>query len=377
MRIGLLHPTLWPEVRRGSERLIHDLASALAVRGHEPTVITSHAGRTEVSVEGGVRVIRCRRLPRPPGLANHEYHLENVPNVVRRLLSSRLDLVHSFFPTDSWAAVRAHRVGGPPVVATLHGIPTRGYLVARRGRLSMLLETTRRAAECTVLSEAAATPFRNYLLREPRVLGGGVDLAAFGPSTRREQVPTLLCPVSLGDPRKRAELLFAAFGRLRASEKRARLVIAAGADPVMSAVLPPLPPGAELLEVSSEQLPGLYGGAWATVLPSVEEAFGLVLIESLASGTPVVGSRSGAAQEIIDRESIGRLFEPDDEAELAAAMRGALQLADAPATAAACRRRARDYDWSRVVVEYERVYESVVEGATGSGGSTFIRERTT
>jgi hypothetical protein len=42
VRIALLHPTYWPEVRRGSERLAHDLATALANRGHEVTLLTSH-----------------------------------------------------------------------------------------------------------------------------------------------------------------------------------------------------------------------------------------------------------------------------------------------------------------------------------------------
>jgi glycosyltransferase involved in cell wall biosynthesis len=359
MRIGLLHPTLWPEVRRGSERLVAELARELAGRGHEPTVITSHPGSTERSFENGVRIVRCRRLPRPPGLRNHEYHLEQVPNVIRQLAGAPLDLVHGFFPSDSWAAVRARRLGGPPVVATLHGIPTREYLVARKGRLAMLTETTRRAAECTVLSEAAAAPFRRYLLRDPRVIGGGVASGAFG-RRRRSAAPTLLCPVSLGDPRKRAALLFAAFARLREREPRARLLIAAGADPVMSSALPPLPSGAELVEAAGDELAGLYASAWATVLPSVEEAFGLVLVESLAAGAPVVGARSGAVPEIIDSDAIGRLFEPDNEADLTSAMAGALELAAERATAEACRRRAGAYDWSRVVLDYERLYESVL-----------------
>ena len=46
-------------------------------------------------------------------------------------------------------------------------------------------------------------------------------------------------------------------------------------------------------------------------LPSVDEAFGLVLVESLAAGTPVVAARSGACPEIVTDDLIGRLFEPD------------------------------------------------------------------
>ncbi|TML05366.1 MAG: glycosyltransferase family 4 protein, partial [Actinobacteria bacterium] len=46
MRIALLHPCYWPEVRRGTERVIRELADGLVARGHEPLLITSHPGQT-------------------------------------------------------------------------------------------------------------------------------------------------------------------------------------------------------------------------------------------------------------------------------------------------------------------------------------------
>jgi len=42
VRIALLHPTYWPEVRAGSERLVHDRATELAGGGHEITILTTH-----------------------------------------------------------------------------------------------------------------------------------------------------------------------------------------------------------------------------------------------------------------------------------------------------------------------------------------------
>ena len=79
MRIAFLHPTYWPEVRRGSERLVHDLASGLAGRGHEVTLITSHPGRPTVNEEDGFRVIRNWRLPYMRPLRWYEDHArENI-----------------------------------------------------------------------------------------------------------------------------------------------------------------------------------------------------------------------------------------------------------------------------------------------------------
>lgn len=367
MRIALAHPTYWPEVHRGSERLLHDLGVALAGRGHEVTLLTSHPAPTTVTEEEGIEVVRSRRLPQPPTLGLHERFLGNVHNVVRRLARGRYDLVHAFFPSDAWAASAARRLGGPPLVFSFNGIPVREFLVARRYRLEMLAHVVARAEECLVLSDAAAGVFERFLMRRPRVLPGGVDAAAFAPARPRASAPTIVCAASLGDPRKRGALLAAAFARLRAERPEARLRCVRTADPHFATDLPALPDGADWVEAASTaELAGHYAGAWASVTAAPDEAFGLVLLESLAAGTPVVAPRSGGCPEIVDSDAIGRLFEADDEADLAAALATALELGADGDTAAACRARAAEFDWPRLVERYEGLYESVLR-APGAG----------
>lgn len=362
MRIALLHPTYWPEVRRGSERLIHDLGAELARRGHEVTLLTTHRHAPGRTLEDGIEVRRAWRPPTPPGLTTYEYHLVSVPITVARLVRGRFDVAHSFFPSDSWAAVRARRLGGPPVVSTLHGIPSREYLVARRHRLEMLLAVAREAGECSVLSEAARAAFRAYLLRDPVILPGGVDASQFAPVAPRSAGPTIFCPASLGDPRKRGPVLARAFELLRERVPDVKLRAATGADPVMSGASIALPSGAESAAlVDDAALARAYSAAWVTVLPSVQEAFGLVLVESLAAGTPVVAARSGACPEILTAPEHGRLFEPDDPDDLARALGEALEL---PRDGEAARRaRAAEFDWSVVTNRYEAVYEAVLAAA--------------
>ena len=367
MRIALLHPTYWPEVLRGSERIIHDLGAELVARGHEVTLITSHPATATDTVEEGMRIIRARRPPRPPGAGVYEHHIVNALNVARHLRRGRFDVAQAFFPVDAWVAAKLRRRGGPPVIATLHGIPTRQYLVARRYRLEMLRTVAAQAGECTVLSEAAARPFRRYLFRDPRVLPPGVLADRYRSPVERAPRPTLVCAASLGDPRKRGPLLAAAFDRLRERVPDARLLVLRGRDPILSRAAHGLPEGAEWMDPvqDPEELAPIYGSAWASVLPSVEEAFGVVLTESLAAGTPVVADRSGAGPEIVTDERIGRLFEGDDEADLARAMEEALELGSRAQTAELCRARAADYDWSTIAGRYEEVYES----ATGSAAA--------
>jgi len=360
MRVALLHPTYWPEVRRGSERLVHDLGVSLAERGHEVTIHTSHRSRGTEAVEEGVRVVRKRRPPRIRQLQPYEYFLENVPNAARAVLGGEFDVAHALFPSDAWAAAQAHRVGGPPVIFSFHGIATREYLVARRYRLEMLRSAVERSAATTVLSEAAAEPFRRYLLRSPSILPGGVFAESFAVEEAKAAVPTFMCAASLGDPRKRSRVLFSAFEDMRSREANVRLLVARPRDPVLSGAVGPLPAGAEWFSADrTVDLARAYAASWASVLPAVDEAFGLVLIESLAAGTPVVAARSGAAPELIDNDGIGRLFEPDDVPDLARAMHEAIALSRRPETAAACRTRVADYDWSNVVQSYESLYDTV------------------
>jgi phosphatidylinositol alpha-mannosyltransferase len=371
MRIALLHPTYWPEVLRGSERIVHDLGSELATRGHEVTLITSHPGRATESEEDGMRVIRARRPPRLPGAGVYEHHIANAPNVARRLRNGRFEVVHAFFPVDSWVAVQRRIRGGPPVVATLHGIPTRQYLVARRYRLQMLLEVAARADACTVLSEAAARPFRDYLLRDPLVVPPGVQAGRYASPEPRSSRPTIVCAASLGDPRKRGSLLADAFALLRSRVPEVRMLVLRGRDPILSRGGIILPEGAEWLEPvhRPEELAPIYASAWASVLPSFEEAFGVVLTESLAAGTPVVADRTGAGPEIVTDERIGRLFEGDGDRareDLARALVEALELGARPETADLCRSHAAGWDWGRVVAGYEAVYHSVI-GLASSG----------
>jgi glycosyltransferase involved in cell wall biosynthesis len=309
-------------------------------------------------------VIRARRLPQPRRLEFYEHHLVNAPNVFLRLLGGDFDIAHAFYPSDAWAAVKARRLGGPPVIFSFHGIPAREHLVARRGRIAMIKAAAGGAAATTVLSEAAARAFRRYLLREPEVLPGGVIASQFAVDQPRAAEPTLFCAASLGDPQKRAGLLLGAFEALRRRRPGVRLVVADSRDPVLSPRAIALPAGAERVDADdTAELARAYASAWASVLPGVGEAFGLVLVESLAAGTPVIAARSGAVSEIVDREGIAALFEPDDQDDLERALEQGLELGTRDGVAASCRERAADYDWARVVTRYRALYERVLAPA--------------
>lgn len=366
-RIALVHPTYWPEVRRGSERLINGVATSLAARGAEVTILTTHPGRTSEAVEDGVRVIRSRRPPKLPRTGDQEYFVETAPAVILRLLQGNYDLAHAFFPVDAWAAVKARAAGGPPVAFSFHGVPVRQYLVARRRRLDLLTTAVREADAVSVLSEAAAQPFRRYLLRDPRVLPGGIFCDDFEVDVGRAERPTLICTASLGDPRKGGPLLLEAFRQVRERVPSATLLLAGGRDPFLSRT--PLELSGEGIEVidgdDTAALAAAYARSWASVLPAIGEAFGLVLLESMAAGTPPIALRAGASPELLDGR-VGALVEPGDPGALADAIAAALAAPPDEEVRNACRARARQFDWSRIADRYEEFQRSAFEARAPS-----------
>ena len=317
MRIALLTPTYWPEVRRGTERLVHDLATTLAARGHEVTILTSHRGSPTGRREDGVAVSRAWRPRERVPLSWYEHHLATAPAIAARLLRGRFDVAHAFFVVDALAALWARRLGGPPVLASMHGIPTRPWLVRRRYRLEMIERVARRADAVSVLSEAAATAYERYFARRPQILPGAVVCADFATDAARSQPPFIFAPASFGDPRKRGALLAQALRTAAAHAPGARAACARDTrSGALCAKPPALPAGARLVHApDTATLAALYSGAGATVLASRDEAFGLVLVESLAAGTPVCAARSGACPEIVTDPLTGTLFDSDDPAD--------------------------------------------------------------
>ena len=287
MRIALLNPWYWPEVRRGSERLLHDLAADLTGLGHEPVLITSHDAPSAETLEDGFAVVRLRR--------------GRLHALRRRRALRGADAVVAAYPT-----VVPRRFDGPVVFAAM-GMATAGGTPAQH-------EAVRRADVVTALSAAAAASIERHLHVTPEVIHPGVDLARFTPGGFLAPEPLVGCVADANEPRKRVGELEAA-----CREVGVELRVAGPQDDVLA----------------------LYREAWVTGLASVEEAFGLALVESLACGTPVFARADGGGREIITPET-GVLFDDD----LPDAIRAALELP----RGAACRARAERFP-SRATAE--------------------------
>lgn len=100
------------------------------------------------------------------------------------------------------------------------------------------------------------------------------------------------------------------------------------------------------LDVDDKVLAKYYQSATATVMPSLEEGFGLPLVESMACGTPVIASNIEVLQEIGDQGGV--YFDPYSSEELSTSMQKIVDDKDLYAKKIEmCLKRAKDFDWDK------------------------------
>lgn len=370
LRVLLTHIYSWPEVRRGGERYMHEVGAALRAAGHEVRIESTAPIASYDEVIG----VPVRRLARREGDALR--YRELAPEVAfgaelfRRNALCRIDVWHAFGTADAAAAARLSRMRRFPRVRSVYtdlGGPSRTYRESRPDH-GLFRYAVKHLDAYLCLSEATRQLLENNYQRRGLIVSGGVDLDRFATGARRTPEPTLLFTSALDEPRKNLSMLLAAFDRVLAVRPTARLQLCGPGDaaPALATATAAVREATDVLGLGQPgDLERLYGEAWATVLPSMHEAFGLVLVESLATGTPIVGiAGSGGPAEIVT-PSVGTLATTETPDALAAACLAALALAErGDDTRRACRAEAEQrYGWRETIVpRLEMVYRGTLSG---------------
>lgn len=355
-----------------------EYSERLAAAGHDVTILTSRQGSAKTCWREGVRVVYLRSLWRPvmakAGLI--DYHLFPL-STVSSLLWGRFDLIHTFNFTDTLVAAGLRQWTKSPVLLHLNTIPP---AVQYRRSLStggkLLGAAIKAASELLVISKQQQEYFESRFGRSCVRIPAPVDSLRFPLNKKRNRSERiLLCASALDDPRKGGLVLMRAFQEMKKKHEDLKLEICAPLEEAQREKLLSLVDERWHADIHfsclqrDSDLVAAYSKASALVLPSLWEAFPLVVLEALACGTPVVGSGDGGIPELLESGGAGAVFSPGEPLDggpsnlngLMEAIEAVLELGNLEETPERCRAAADRFSWSELEKSYYRLYSRLIE----------------
>jgi glycosyltransferase involved in cell wall biosynthesis len=323
----------------GTELVVHELERGLTALGHEVSLFA-----TGNSLGKDVRSLFLRPVW-PPDPAKE---LEHCRWATGAIAAEHFDVVHAHTP----ALLRFAGALGTPLVYTIHH--------AHEDRLTKIYRSHPEVRYVAISTRQAALDADLHC----EVVHHGLDAARYRLGQGVGGYAAFLGRLA---PAKAPELAIAAAEQAGVPIKLAGEFHAIDGDPAWEAKLRRAltsPAVTELGEVRGERKGRLLRDARALLMPVMwEEPFGLVMLEAMLCGTPVVAFPRGAVPEVVDQGVTGFLVKSTEE------MAEALSSLDG-FDRAACRRRAEQrFSASRMVSGYERVYATVTH--LGAGEATY------
>jgi phosphatidylinositol alpha-mannosyltransferase len=365
MRIGLVCPYRW-DVPGGVQYHVRDLAQTLRELGHHVEVLTPAEQRNSLP-EHVTWAGRAMPVPYNGSMASIQFGLLSAARVLRWLRAGAFDVVHVHEPASVTISLVACMVARGPLVATFHAATTRSRVLAVLGPWfrAWLEKITGRIA----VSDFARRVQVEHLGGDAVVIPNGVHVAAFaeGPSlpgyARGTGAPTIGFIGRYGEPRKGLPVLLEAMRTVVRQHPDVRLLVAGRGDAAeLAELVGDLAPHVTLLgELTEPEKAAFLRSVDVYCGPNLlGESFGVILLEAMAAGAPVVASDLDAFARVLADGTAGVLVRRGDPAALAAALTGLLADPDRRARLAEAGRRAvAGYDWSVVAQRILAVYETV------------------
>lgn len=381
---------------------IRELSCHLAAQGLPVDIFTRRTDPHTPEVREfapGVNVITITAGPTAPISKNELFPY--LPDFAEQMAlyslraGARYDVVHAHYWLSGWAAELARRYWATPFVQMFHTTAHMKNAVSAQAdrETDLRLRTEKRLLTLANGIIAANPDERADLIWHMGVptdkvctIPPGVDLALFRPLDRAESRAEIgialdervVLFVGRIDPIKGIDTLIEAAQLIlsRETERPPTFVIVGGDLDDDGAPYGPLALVADTIRergiaanfrlVGSQpqdELPVFYAAADIVAVPSRYESFGLVAVEALACGVPVVASRAGGLRFTIDEGVAGLLVKPQSPDALASGLESILN-DDAlrAAMSAAARPSVKRYDWSNIAQQMTHVYHRLANG---------------
>jgi glycosyltransferase involved in cell wall biosynthesis len=399
--VHILCPTYWyPEHANDIHATyVHDINRHLVMLGHEVTVVTPRVAESAARESfDGVDVIRfSANIPADLsygkvaqtkiGAGAKIRRLTAMASYVRKQYTAALDagrqhqpdVIHGHWaiPTGPAVVAAARKLGCPSVI-TMHGgdvyvnheqgynFPTRWYV------RPVLRRTLRGASGLTAISDDCRTHALNAGANAEtiEIIMNGADLRRFSPGEAnvsdygRQMV--FACRQLI--PRKGIRFLVQAVAMLKTDYPELQLVVAG--DGMERDSLETLSRDLGIEDrvhligwVANADLPTYFRSAIFSVIPSIEEGFGIPAAEAMGCEIPVIASDAGGLPEVVEDGVTGFVVEKASADALAAAMRKLLDDQDLRRRfGAAGRQKAlAEFDWLATARAMESMYEKLIK----------------
>jgi phosphatidyl-myo-inositol alpha-mannosyltransferase len=379
MRIGLVSPYDW-SVPGGVNRHVSNLAQHYIRRGNDVRVIAPSSKRLRVQPDY-LDVIGHSSigLPASGSVANISLSYNLGPRVKAYLARESFDIVHIHEPFMPLLPFQFVRYSKNTNVATFHAARDSGSRIY--AYMKVIIDPWWKSIDGSIAhSRAALKLIGNYFPGRYRIIPSGIDYAFFA-----SEVPPMpefrdgkrnIVFVGRQEQRKGLPYLIEAFGRLQREMPDTRLIVV-GPDGglrqaciryisehnVKNVVFTDLVP--------YEDLPRYYKTADVFCAPNTgHESLGLIILEAMAAGAPIVATRIQGFQDVLT-EGVHGLFVPPKDAEaLCDALRTMLNdSAMREEMGRAGSRDARKYSWDEISGRVLQMYEDTANGNFATNGA--------
>ena len=373
MKIGIVTPYAYP-MPGGVNDHVGSLYRVLRSRGHDVRIITSSHGLQKASEGDIIRVGKGFSVPFNGSMGTITLSPTYLAQMRAILERERFDVLHYHEPFVPFLSLVTLTLSTSVNVGTFHAFG--GLSISYEFGKRMLGHYAGKLHGRIAVSPAARHFISRYFPGEYKIVPNGVEPGRYQravPIARyRDGVPNILF-VGRMEPRKGLIHLLRAFRKLQRDGVRARLLLVgtgAGEREARRYVLTRQLDDVEFLgRVSEAQKAQLFKTADIYVSPATgRESFGIVLLEAMSAGAPIICSDIHGYRGVVRRERDGILVEPGNADALATSIR---RLIDDPALRAqlscAGEERAQLFTWERVGQAVEEYYGFVIRRLAEQG----------